>query len=605
MTAQSDVGRLLAEILADPASEAARLVYADHLIELGDPRGELVQAQCKFEKIEWDDPARRVIDERIADLLAMHETAWTRDVRALGFDDHLQQVSLRRGFVEKVTLDARDAARLVPILRATTPLRELHVSAKDDAHIDDVGVAANLEALSFRSFARGVDRAVALRLPHWPYGGKLHTLHVVGPEAARAIAITPALASLRCVRVGAITAAGMSSLASAAHLEQVHTLELPQSTLGPAGLETLARGRLIGVKRLQLEQARITGDEIGPLAEAPIAAQMQQLRVHHNRLGDKGARWLATKFPALELLDVESAELRASGALTLLSSKQLPRLASLDISRNFIGDDLAKAIDAVELPALRHLACLSNGLQAPTASALARARLDELRSLDLSENPLRDDALIALAATAGLPKLDVLRLKATGVGVRGLTALAASALGARLRAIDIARNEVDDHGLAALLEGKLAALDALDLAGSALTIRGVKALAGAPVAARIKHLTITGLDVGALDPLLAGDLWELRSLVADRFDDDAARLLAAARGLPALHSMVFTARELTDAGARALAESPQLSRVLWFELDAPNVTETGRAMLRHRFGHHVTVFAGGTLHAFSGLGRRV
>ncbi len=154
MTAQSDVGRLLAEILADPASEAARLVYADHLIELGDPRGELVHAQCKFEKIEWDEPARRVIDERIADLLAMHESEWTRDVRALGFDDHLQQVSLRRGFVEKVTLDAKDAARLVPMLRAITPLRELHVTAKDDSHIDDVGVAAYLEALSFRSFAR-------------------------------------------------------------------------------------------------------------------------------------------------------------------------------------------------------------------------------------------------------------------------------------------------------------------------------------------------------------------------------------------------------------------------------------------------------------------
>ena len=605
MTAQSDVGRLLAEILADPASEAARLVYADHLIELGDPRGELVQAQCKFEKIEWDDPARRVIDERIADLLAMHETEWTRDVRALGFDDHLQQVSLRRGFVEKVTVDARDAARLVPLLRAITPLRELHVSAKDDSRIDDVGVAADLESLSFRSFGRGIDRAVALRLPHWPWRGKLHTLHVNGPDAAQAIANTPALASLRRLRVGAITAAGASALATAAHLDQVHTLELPQSTLGATGLETLVRDRLTGIKRLQLEQARITGDEIAPLAEASIAAQMQQLRVHHNRLGEKGAGWLATKFPALELLDVESAELRAPAALTLLSSTNLAKLASLDISRNGIGDELAAAVDAVELPALRHLACLSNGLGAATTAALARARLDELRSLDLSENPLRDDAVIALAETSRLPKLDVLRIKSTGVGVRGLAALAGSALGARLRAIDIARNEVDDNGLAALLAGKLTALDALDLAGSALTIRGVKLLAGASVAARIKHLTVTGLDVGALDPLLAADLPELRSLVADRFDDDAARVLATARGLPALHSMVFTARELTDAGAKALAESPQLARVLWFELDAPNVTETGRAMLRHRFGHHVAVFSGGTLHAFSGLGRRV
>jgi len=607
VTAQSDVGRLLAEILADPASDAARLVYADHLIELGDPRGELVQAQIKFEKIEWDDPARRVIDERIADLLAMYETEWTRDVRALGFDDHLQQVSLRRGFVEKVTIDAKDAARIVPALRAITPLRELHVTAKDDANIDAVGVAAaDLEALSFRSFARGADRAVANRIPHWPYKGKLQTLHVVGPDAAKAIAITPALASLRRLRVSGISSVGMAALAEAKHLANVHTLELPQSGLGPTGVDILARGALTGITRLQLEQARLTGDELAPLAGSPFAPQLQQLRVHHNKLANAGARLLAAQFPALELLDVESAELRADGAHTLMSSTKLARLQSLDISRNGLGDEVVRAIEAVSLPALRHLACLQNLLGRSAAAALARANLDELRSLDLSENPLGDDGLIALAETTRLPKLDVLRVKRAGISARGLAKLGASQLGSRLRAIDLARNDVDDAGLAALLEhDDLASLDALDLAGSALTIDGVARLVGSPIAARIKHLTITGLTPGALSPLLVSDLPELRSLVADRFDDDAAFRLAQAKGLRSLHSIVFTARELTDAGARALAASPYLERILWLELDAPAVSEVGKQLLRQRFAHHVAVFAGATLHAFSGLGRRV
>lgn len=606
MTAQSDASQLLAEILADPASEAARLVYADHLIEVGDPRGELVHAQCKFEKTEWDDPARRAIDERIADLLAMHETAWTRDVRALGFDDHLQQVSLRRGFVEKVSIAAQDAARLVPALRAITPLRELNITSKDGRHVEDMGpVVADLEALSFRLSSRDAERRIADRIPHWPYRGKLQTLHVVGPSAAAAIAQTPALASLRRLRIGGIRPDGIASLAAAAHLDKVHTLELPQSGLGAAGLDTLARGTLLGLERLQLEQARISGNELAGLAHAPFAGRLQQLRLHHNRLGEAGARLLAAHFPSLELLDVEQAELGVDGVEALLRSKRLAKLQSLDISRNALGDALASAIDAAELPALRHLACLQNGLSATVTAALAASRFDELRSLDLSENLFGDDGLIALARTARFLKLDVLRVKATGIGAPGLGILGASSLGSRLRAIDLARNRVDDHGLAALLAATLDALDALDLAGSALTIHGVKSLVAAPAAARIKHLTITGLDVGALAPLLSADLPELRSLVADRFDDDAARLLASARGLPALHSMVFTARDLTDAGARALAESPHLQRVLWFELDAPGVTELGRAMLRHRFGHHVAVFAGGTLHAFSRLGRRV
>jgi uncharacterized protein (TIGR02996 family) len=602
-----DVGRLLAEILADPASDAARLVYADHLIELGDPRGELVQAQIKFEKIEWNDPQRRAIDERIADLLAMHETAWTRDVRALGFDDHLQQVSLRRGFVEKVSIDAGNVARLVPQLRALTPLREVHVTAKDDRFLDDIGlVACELEGLVVRAHARGLGAAIAGKLARWPHRGKLKMLQLDGTEAAQAIAHTPALASLRRLRVGGIGVAGMSALAAAVHLDQVHTLELPQSQLGPTGLEHLTRGKLVGLQRLQLEQARLTGDEILPLAQAAFAPRLVQLRLHHNKLADKGARLLATHFPALELLDVESAELGVQGVQTLLSATNLAKLQSLDISRNGLGNEAIGVFGAVQLPALRHLACSQCAFEVPATAALARANLDQLRSLDLSENPLGDDGVIALAETTRLPKLDVLRIKRAGVGARGLAVLGASALGSRLRAIDLARNEVDDNGLAALLaSGRLDALESLDLAGSALTVKGVQALVASPVAARIKHLTITGLDTGALDPLLSADLPELRSLVADRFDDDAARILAGARGLSNLHSIVFTARELTDAGAVTLAESPQLQRMLWFELDAPAVTDVARATLRRRFAHHVAVFAGGTLHAFSGLGRSV
>lgn len=609
VTAQSDVGRLLAEILADPASEAARLVYADHLIDLGDPRGELVQAQCRFEKIEWDDPQRRAIDERIADLLSAYETEWTRDVRALGFDDHLQQVTLRRGFVEKATVEAKDAARLVPQLRAITPLRELHVGAKDDAYLADVGrVGATLEALSFRAYTRDIARAIALRMPSWPYNGKLSTLHVAGPEVANAIASIPALGTLKRLRVGAIQPQGMAHLAAATHLGGVHTLELPQSSLGPDGLSALARGNLSGLLRLQLEHARVAGDAIVPLAHAAFAPKLVQLRVHHNKLALAGARTLAEHFPALELLDVESTELRADGARAILSSKRLPALRSLDLSRNTLGEDLAGAIDAMEIPALRHLACLQNMLETNATAAIARSpRFDELRSLDLSDNPLGDAGVIALAESARLPRLDVLRIKRTGVGMRGLAALGASSLGARLRAIDLARNEVDDNGLAALLEraASLESLESLDLGDSALTIRGVKALVASPLAARIKHLTIAGLDSGALDPLLSAELPQLRSLVADRFDDEAAQLLAAARGLPNLHSIVFSARELTDAGARVLAESPHLQRILWLELDAPSVTDVGRATLRRRFAHHVAVFAGGSLYAFSGLGRRV
>ncbi len=610
VTEAADVGRLLAEILADPASEAARLVYADHLIELGDPRGELIHAQCTLQKIDWDDPQRRVLDRRVDDLRAMHETAWTRDVRAFGFDDHLHQVSLRRGFVEKVSIDPRDATRLVPALRAITPLRELDVTIKDDRHVAELGaVACELEGLVVHGSSRDGAGALAVHLPRWPHRGKLEMLHVTGMESAKAIAATPTLRGLRRLRILGIEPAGMAALAMAPHMATVSTLEIPQSHLGVEGLRALARSpNFTALRRLQLESARLGPHDLEPLATSPIAGALHHLRVHRNKLGERGARELATAFPQLELLDVEATELSGDGVRALLASRRLGKLVSLDLSRNALVDaDVAAAIEALELPALRHLACVENQLEAATTAALARSsRLADLRSLDLSGNPLGDPGVIALATTERLPALDVLRIKSTTVGARGLGALGASALGARLRTLDVSRNEIDDHGLAALLDGNhLPALAALDLGGSAVTIRGVKTLVESHVAARLEHLTLTGLDVGALDVLLSANLPELRSLIADRFDDDAARILAQASGLPALHTIVMSAKSLTDAGARLLAESPYLQRVLWFEMDAPGVSDVGRAMLRRRFGHHVAVFAGALLHAFSGLGRRV
>ncbi|HLL24023.1 MAG TPA: hypothetical protein VK427_17945, partial [Kofleriaceae bacterium] len=397
---------------------------------------------------------------------------------------------------------------------------------------------------------------------------------------------------------------GLTALTSAAHLAGVHTLELPATRLAQGGIDLLARSAL-ALRRLQIERAGLVGEAVAPLTHAAFANALQQLRIHHNRLGDGGARLVAAGFPALELLDLDSTELRASGARAVLSSPALARLTSLDVSRNSLGAELVPALDALALPALRHLACVQNAVVPAIAEAFAGAPLPELRSLDLSDNALADDGLVALARTTGLPKLEMLRIKNTGVGSRGLAALGASPLGARLRAIDLARNEIDDPGVAALLANDLRALDALDLAGSALTARGVRTLVESPLAARLKHLTITGLGAGALDVLFAAHLPELRSLVADCFDDDAARLLARARGLPALHSIVFTARALTDAGARALAGAPGLTHVLWLELDALAVSDAGRAQLRGRFAHHVAVYAGGSLQAFGALARRV
>src|SRR6202012_5703337 len=85
------VQALLDAIRAAPHDDAPRLVYADHLIAHGDPRGEFIAAQIM-----------RSIDtrERWIELLRAHRDAWTLDARMMGATD----LRFDRGFIERIEL---------------------------------------------------------------------------------------------------------------------------------------------------------------------------------------------------------------------------------------------------------------------------------------------------------------------------------------------------------------------------------------------------------------------------------------------------------------------------------------------------------------------
>src|SRR5512138_844127 len=83
--------QLLAQIAERPRDEQARRVYADRLLDRGDPRGELIALQ-----LAHADP------DRVAALLREHAQAWVAplgpyvDARACTFDGgFLSEVALR------------------------------------------------------------------------------------------------------------------------------------------------------------------------------------------------------------------------------------------------------------------------------------------------------------------------------------------------------------------------------------------------------------------------------------------------------------------------------------------------------------------------------
>ncbi len=90
---------LLARVHSNPDDDGARMVLADHLLELGDPRGELIMLQCT--------PA---YDEaRLNELLGKHRARWEGP---LGPAVALGSVRFERGFPEAVRMAADSPHRL-------------------------------------------------------------------------------------------------------------------------------------------------------------------------------------------------------------------------------------------------------------------------------------------------------------------------------------------------------------------------------------------------------------------------------------------------------------------------------------------------------------
>lgn len=114
----TDLEALLAAIYASPDDDAPRLVYADALLERGDPRGEFIVRQCR------GDAANDLIEE--------HGDGWLDELAPL-----LVHSTFERGFLTKATLHDvrfRDAAKGAvghPLLRT---VRELHGPAAVAVH---------------------------------------------------------------------------------------------------------------------------------------------------------------------------------------------------------------------------------------------------------------------------------------------------------------------------------------------------------------------------------------------------------------------------------------------------------------------------------------
>jgi uncharacterized protein (TIGR02996 family) len=260
-----DRDAFLAAILAAPADDLPRLIFADWLDEHGDAdRAEFIRLQCAAAR--GDLAARSIAATRRQAVLAKtHRDEWLGPLARAVYS-----AEYRRGFAEHAVLPAAVFLREGPALRRLTPLRSVAL----------LGAGRVLPALLDGPHLRGL---TALHLT----GARL------GNEGIGLLAAAPALAGLRTLRLGQndLGNAAAAALAHSPHLGTLTTLVLDRNAIGDTGAGHLARSRNL----TRLTTLSLAANEIGPNGEAALRGSRALAALAHLDLSDQrvpSGRWL-------------------------------------------------------------------------------------------------------------------------------------------------------------------------------------------------------------------------------------------------------------------------------------------------------------------------
>lgn len=404
---QTEAEAFLKRIRAFPDDDPPRLIFADWLEEQGDSAGpawgsdraKFIRVQIALARLAEEDADPTVADspgraerdetrkrlrEAENELLAAHEAEWTAPFRVRGL---ASGAVFRRGFVEKVNVEARTFAHRAPELFEAGPLR----------HVQLLNI--------------GESYAAALQCP---FLGRLNALTVHGQHKgeplARAVARSPYLTGLKSLALtrNRFEDGAAELLASSPVLTNLEELDLSENELGETGAWALAA--------------------------SPHLANVRRLELSGNRVGPGGAEVLAgsERLASLCRLGLAGNEVGTARLHSLVRAHDLLRLPTLVLSAN-----------AVTAAGLLRILTRPPG---PTEPGAVR-----LREIDLSHNELGNEGARVLAASPHLAGLKVLRLAGCGIGDHGARALAESPHLNQLVSLDLGNNPIGDPGFRTFL----------------------------------------------------------------------------------------------------------------------------------------------------------
>jgi len=234
-----------------PGARADRLIYADWLIDRGDPRGEFMHCQLQARRAPRGSPRRLDLEAQAHDLLLAHEETWLGPL--LGA---IANWDWRGGLLDWVTVPAdvflANVERWLPALPLLgVQLRKARPHVAALAHCEQL---AHLNGLYLGdNDLTDDDLEVLLRSPHLK---RLRSLYLqsnyFGERGVQGLAQTPNLPRLRELALGhnRLGKEGIELLGASPRLGRLRVLHLSLALPGEAGLRALAGSPLLARLRV-------------------------------------------------------------------------------------------------------------------------------------------------------------------------------------------------------------------------------------------------------------------------------------------------------------------------------------------------------------------
>ncbi|WP_338864742.1 hypothetical protein [Myxococcus stipitatus] len=300
----SDYQALLAKVVEDPASDAARLACAEALQATEPARAELIRVQLALRGRM--DPARRLaLQRRERALMDAHGRGWFKPLLAA----NVREPSFHRGFIEELTLPEDRLASHGAALFEREPISRLTVGTRD-----------------------GTGLALALEQPWFSQVRWLRLRGPGGDAATRVLASSTRAGRLESLVLTGAGDAAVRELVSSQTLTRLRSVSLSSCQLTDASAEMLAKA-VLPWERLYLSGSGLTDEGVVVLAGAKGLGSLQWLTLNRNEIGDEAAEALAKSkgFANLERLELSRTEVSEEGALAFRSAKALPKLRRLEL----------------------------------------------------------------------------------------------------------------------------------------------------------------------------------------------------------------------------------------------------------------------------------